>query len=138
MSQLSEIDAFMAEEVKRWTEFLAPQVQQALTRAGHVFTGDLVQNVVARELGASNGKDIAELMFPTQGRMVDMGAGLGYRLGTYIGTRPNVPHPGHHGSKAYSRTAYGTLNTLISNLSNKFIAHTADGLKATLTDGRTG
>lgn len=139
MSQpLSEIDAFLAEETRRWTVFLRQQLVQNLQRRGVRVSGEWVDNVVANELGAGAGRDIAELLFPTHGRMQDMGAGNGYRLGQYVGKRTNATDlRGRKGSKIYSRTAYGTLNTLINNLANKFVQHTAEGLKHTLSDGRT-
>lgn len=135
MSQVEHMDEFLQEEVRLWSEYMLERVRNAV-RTGGNDSGDWLQSlaVTAAKEGLQRAK--VELSFRTHGRMADMGAGKGYRKGVYIGrdTRTEL-HRGRKGSKVYSRTAYGSLRTLMNNVANKYVQLVPELLKKEITNG---
>ena len=135
MSELARID-FMNEEVRAHARYLQEQLTLNFRQAGIAVSGDTVRGFVCKAMGGTGGHAEIDTLFPLQGRMSDMGAGNAYQLGKYIGRNARTElHKGRKGNKVYSRTAWGTQNTLINNLANKFIEHARVNMKDTLLNG---
>ena len=138
MSQerLSQVDAFFEEQVVKWTPYMAERLRAGVRRKGIVVSGEFLNTIAARAV--INGLQTAEtlLKFDTAGRMADMGAGRAYKLGKYQGSADRAELlKGRRGNKVYSRTAYGTLSTLMNNMANMYVERVPDLIKQTLTDG---
>ncbi len=135
MSDLARIE-FLQEETRAHAAYLYEQLVQNLQQRGVVDTGTLVKSFIVRELGGSGLQEEINALFPTYGRFGDMGARRGWRKGQPTGrdgrTEALKAPKGH---KVYSRTVWGSQNTLINNLANKFVEHARTNLKDTLTDG---
>jgi hypothetical protein len=123
---LTPAELFIQEELQSFSTYLVQQAKQTLVRR-RIRVNDELLNSLAAEAAL----DELRLSFAMGGRFTDMGAGRAYHKGTYTGNRKDVSLlKGRKAKKWYSRTAYGAVyGTLVNNLSNKYIAHIADGLK---------
>lgn len=127
MAQLdSDMDDFVREELDHFAQYLVQQARQVIIRRRIRVDDELLQSLAAE---AANNE--LQFSFTMGGRFTDMGAGRAYHKGRYTGNRKDVSLlKGRKAKKWYSRLAYGTVyGTLVNNLSNKYIAHIAGGLK---------
>lgn len=129
----ARMEAFVAEELQEFSEYLLQQAGERLRRRNIVADRHLLQS-----LATQAAREQMSLSFASHGRFHDMGAGRGYRKGIYIGNDTSRPHPGHKPSKWYSRLAWGAVyGTLVNNLANKYVAEVATDLKHSLSHGHT-
>lgn len=134
--QLSRMDAFLQEEVRAWTAYMEERLRQAVQRKGVVASGTFLRSIAARAVNEGLQQARTELQFDTAGRFADMGAGRAYRLGVYQGRSREEVLKGRRGNKVYSRTAYGTLSTLMNNLANKYVEELPTLIQQAANDGR--
>jgi hypothetical protein len=123
---------FVEEQLNWWSDYVADLVIRALIRRKINITADLVNSVRGQ---AQN--DVGQLIFTTYGRMVDMGAGRGYRKGiqSLSHTRETLMlgrNAGRKPKKFYSPIAYGTLNRLIQRIVSEYQESIIYGLKKPL------
>lgn len=134
--RLARMDAFVQAEVEQWTAYMAAQLRAGVARKGIVVSGEFLRTIAARAANEGLQKASVALSFDTAGRFADMGAGNAYRLGKYQGSADRAELlKGRKGNKVYSRTAYGTLSTLMNNMANMYLERVPDLIKQTLTDG---
>jgi hypothetical protein len=124
---LTPEESFIQQELESFSSYLVKQARQTLVRR-RIRVNDELLNSLAAE--AAQGE--LHFIFAMGGRFTDMGAGRAYHKGQYTGNRKDVSLlKGRKAKKWYSRLAYGTVyGTLVNNLSNKYIAHIAGGLKS--------
>ena len=129
---LPDEQEFVRQELAEWAPFLEARLKSQLRTRNISVNGPLVQSVVA---DVPNWNE-ADLRFLKEGRFHDMGARRGWHKGQFVGhatrgERLRPPKP----SKFYSRTAWGTLNTLITNLQNRYQQRLQEDAYQTLTHG---
>lgn len=134
--RLSRMDAFLQEEVVAWTAYMEERLKAAVARKGIVAEGAFLRSIAAKAANEGLQKAAVALTFDNAGRFADMGAGRAYRLGQYTGRNRSDVLKGRRGNKVYSRTAYGTLSTLMNNLANKYVEEVPDLIKNSITNGR--
>lgn len=130
-------DAFLGEEVEQWSSWMLQRLQQNV-RTGANDNAEFLGSLAVRATREALQRYRVQLSFVRHGRFADMGAGRGYSKGQYIGTAARGEMlKGRKGNKVYSRTAYGTLSTLMHNVANKYIQLAPELIKETLTHGHT-
>lgn len=123
---------FLRRESQEFAEFLEGLLTNEARRLKLQNSEDLLSSI--RVLAMASGAEGAEILvrFATHGRFRDMGAGSGYHKGKPIsdGERQAlVRGKARKPAKWYSKTAYGSLNTLIGNLSNKYVEQVVESAK---------
>lgn len=129
---LPDEKSFVKSELQQWTPFLVARLRAQLVSRNISVSGPLLNSVVGQVV---NDQEV-DLSFLKYGRFHDMGARQGWHKGQFTGRnergeRLRPPKP----SKFYSRTAWGTLTTLINNLQNTYVARLQQDIHQTLTDG---
>ncbi len=119
MSSEARVSAFIREELQWYIEQTTARSREQLTRR-NIRVDDTLLNSLA---GSMVSNTAAELAFSTHGRFHDMGAGRGWHKGRYTGRdeRRSGERKPHKPSNWYSRTKWGLIGQLTSNLSNKYI-----------------
>ena len=130
-------DAFLGEEVEQWSTWMLDRLRNNV-RAGSNDSAEFLGSLAVRATREALQRYRVQLAFVRHGRFADMGAGRGYIKGQYIGTSQRGEMlKGRRGNKVNSRTAYGTLSTLMNNVANKYIRLAPELIKQTLTHGDT-
>ena len=132
MATLQNEQAIMQEELREWAPFLAARLRSQLASRNISMSGALAMSTIATVV-ASNQVDLSFLRY---GRFNDMGARRGGEKGQFTGRaqrgeklRPPKP------TKYYSRTAWGTLTTLINNIASSYVEQISSDIKHDLTNG---
>lgn len=138
MSQqrLERIDAFVQQEVEQWSRYLLQRMEAGVRRRGIVASGEFLRSLATTAARQGLQRAAVALSFAGHGRFADMGAGNMYHKGAYQGRSREEVLKGRRGNKVYSRTAYGTLSTLMNNLANKYVDEIPELLKQSMTDGQ--
>jgi len=112
------MDAFVAEELQAFAQYLLEQAKERLLRRNIVADRDLLNS-----LATQAAEKELRLWFADHGRMHDMGAGKGYEKGKFMGVEERGEIlKGRTPSKWYSRMAWGSVyGTLVNNLANKYV-----------------
>lgn len=130
-------DRFLQEEIDQWLPFMVERLKGNVRGAGVIDSADFLASIAATAAREGVMRYRAQLSFVEHGRFADMGAGKGYEKGVYVGTAARGQRlKGRKGNKVYSRTAYGTLGTLMNNVANKYIEIVPELLKQSLTNGQ--
>ena len=118
MRNLQNEQAFIAQEIDKWTDTVVDLVLEALRKKKIGITSALEKSVRGQAR-----QNIGELVFKSYGRFRDMGAGRGYNKGVekISENRRKLTRKGRPPEKFYSKAAYGTLSGLMRNLSNTYI-----------------
>lgn len=132
MELLQNEEAIMQAELKKWAPFLVARLKSQLASRNISATGDLA-NSVAAYVANSHQVDLRFLLY---GRFSDMGARRGWHKGQFIGRseRGERMRP-PKGTKFYSRTAWGTLSTLINNIASSYVEQLSTDIKTSLENG---
>jgi hypothetical protein len=109
---------FINHELDAWANRVTDAVIRALKRERIGITQELRDSVKARAK-----QNIGELLFLQYGRFVDMGAGKGSRRGVESIASNRSMLTGRRPKKFYSKTAYGTLSSLIQALVSNYREH---------------
>lgn len=126
-------DAYLGEEVQEWSTWMLARLQQNV-RTGVNDNAEFLGSLAVRATREALQRYRVQLSFVRHGRFADMGAGRGYVKGQYVGTAGRGEAlKGRKGNKVYSRTAYGTLGTLMNNVANKYIKLAPELLKQAIT-----
>lgn len=136
MSSLTESGkAFINDELESWTPFLVERLRAQIRSRNIRESDELLHSVVAEVV---NGNE-TDLSFLGYGRFHDGGYGPHFHKGQFMGNKDRrglPPIKGRKPSKFYSRTAWGSLTTLINNLQNRYVEGLSTGIKDILTDGK--
>jgi len=125
------VDEFIEQQLRPTAQYLEQELRRMAERKKHAVTREMIQSIAHQAMKNEMGIRASDAM-----RMVDMGAGRGYRKGQYVGNHPELPHNGRKGSKFYSRTAYGIVyGRLVNLLMNGFAEGVAADTKKQLSDG---
>lgn len=128
-------DRFLQEEIDHWTTFMLGRLQNNVRSAGVIDSAEFLASLAATAAKEGVMRYRTQLAFVRHGRFADGGYGRGYHKGVYVGTAARGQRlKGRKGNKVYSRTAYGTLGTLMNNVANKYIELAPELLKSALTN----
>lgn len=119
MSSEARVSAFIKSELQWYIEQTTARSREQLTRRNIRVDDTLLNSLV----GSMESSIAASLAFSTHGRFHDMGAGRGWHKGRYTGRdeRRDGERKPHKPSNWYSRTKWGLIGQLTSNLSNKYL-----------------
>lgn len=125
---------FIQNTLYEWGQKLIDELKQRLKELDIQATGDLLKSLSYQVFQASEySQGEIHISFAEWGRMVDMGAGRAPKIES---VENNLQHfnQNRKPQKFYSKTAYGLLNLLISNISHGFQDEIIDKLKNSLQD----
>ncbi len=109
---------FINHELDAWADRVADAVIAGLKKNKIGITQELRDSVKARAR-----QNVGELLFKEYGRFVDMGAGKGSKRGIESISSNRAALTGRRPKKFYSKTAYGTLGSLINALLSNYQEH---------------
>jgi hypothetical protein len=138
--QMTQQD-FIYEQLADWGAELEDKLRAQLQSMNIGVTGELLRSL-SYQVIQTPGDDSAriEISFAEWGRMVDMGAGRGHKIGGVEGARNAILNKsrklnGRPAKKFYSKTAYGMLGRLAYRIENNYteavIASVVGQLKTT-------
>jgi hypothetical protein len=119
---------FIHHELDAWADRVTNAVIRSLKREKIGITQELRNSIKSRAK-----QNIGELLFTEYGRFVDMGAGKGSRKGIESIASNRAVLTGRRPKKFYSKTAYGTLSSLIQALVSNYREHVVYQAKNHLT-----
>jgi hypothetical protein len=134
MNDLEHGDAFLKETTEKWTAFMLERLKANVRSEQVIDSAEFLESIAAKAAQQGLMRYQVELRYARQGRFADMGAGKGYIKGQFQGRLQRGQRlRGRKGNKVYSRTAYGTLSTLMNNVANQYIKLVPDLIKHNLT-----